>query len=97
MGSLEPDKKKDFASKLNSLKTKATELLENQLESFDQLEINKKLKTLKSSTKKYCELIFLLQSLHFPLNNIKDIKGILSNHLIVFPQFGQYDLFTATL
>ena len=44
IGKLDQGERKDFASKLNSLKTKATELLENRLESFDQLEINKKLK-----------------------------------------------------
>ena len=44
IGKLDQSQRKGFASKLNSLKMKATELLENRLESFDQLEINKKLK-----------------------------------------------------
>ena len=47
IGSLDQSKRKDFASKLNFLKTKATELLEKKLESFDQSEINKKLKNEK--------------------------------------------------
>ena len=47
IGSLDQSQRKDFASKLNSLKTKVTELLENKLESFDQSEINKKLKNEK--------------------------------------------------
>jgi len=40
---------------------------------------------------KYCKSIELLQFLHFPFNKIKDIKGILSNHLIEFLHFGQDD------
>ena len=44
IGSLDQTQKKEFASKINSLKTKVTEILEKKLENFDQSEINKKLK-----------------------------------------------------
>jgi len=44
IGSLDQDQRKEYASKLNSLKTKVTEILEKKLTDFDQSEINKKLK-----------------------------------------------------
>ena len=44
IGSLDQAQRKDYASKLNSLKVKVTEVLEKKLENFDQSEINKKLK-----------------------------------------------------
>ena len=47
IGSLDQSKRKDYASKLNSLKAKVTEVLEKKLENFDQSEINKKLKNEK--------------------------------------------------
>jgi len=47
IGSLDQSKKKEYASKLNSLKTKVTEILEKKLADFDQSEINKKLKNEK--------------------------------------------------
>ena len=47
IASLDQDQRKEFASKLNSLKTKVTEILENKLDNFDQSEINKKLKNEK--------------------------------------------------
>ena len=43
IGSLDQDQRKEYASKLNSLKTKVTEILEKKLTNFDQSEINKKL------------------------------------------------------
>ena len=42
-----------------------------------------------NSTKKYCELIFLLQLLHFPFKNINDKNGILSCHFILLLHDGQ--------
>jgi len=45
IGSLDQSQRKEYASKLNSLKTKVTEILETKLADFDQSEINKKLKT----------------------------------------------------
>ena len=47
IGSLEQDQKKEFASKLNSLKIKVTKIFDKKLDDFDQLEINKKLKNEK--------------------------------------------------
>ena len=47
IGSLDQSERKEYASKLNSLKTKVTEILEKKLNDFDQLEINKKLKNEK--------------------------------------------------
>ena len=47
IGSLDQNQRKDYASKLNSLKTKITEILEKKLNDFDNLEINKKLKNEK--------------------------------------------------
>ena len=44
IGSLDKDEKKEYASQLNSLKTKITEILEKKLNDLDQSEINKKLK-----------------------------------------------------
>ena len=44
IGSLDQDQRKEFASRLNSLKTKVTEILEKKLNDFNQLEIDKKLK-----------------------------------------------------
>ena len=44
IGNLDQNQKKEFASKINSLKTKVTEILEKKLKNFDQSEINKKLK-----------------------------------------------------
>ena len=44
IGSLDQSKRKEYASKLNALKTKVIEILEKQLVDFDQSEINKKLK-----------------------------------------------------
>ena len=43
IGSLDQNQRKEYASKLNSLKTKVTEILEKKLADFDQSEINKKL------------------------------------------------------
>ena len=42
IGSLDQNQKKEYASKLNSLKTKVTEILETQLSGFDQSEIDLK-------------------------------------------------------
>ena len=47
IGSLDQDERKEYASKLNSLKQKTTEILEKKLADFDQLEINKKLENEK--------------------------------------------------
>ena len=47
IGNLDQNQRKEFASKLNSLKIKVTEILENKLADFDKLEINKKLKNEK--------------------------------------------------
>jgi len=41
IGSLDQGQKKEYASKLNDLKTKVTEILEKKLVDFDQSEINK--------------------------------------------------------
>jgi len=50
-----------------------------------------KLIALISSTIKYCKSIGFLQSLHLPINNIKDRSGILSYQGILFLQLGQED------
>ena len=47
IGNLDQSKRKEYASKLNSLKTKITEILEKKLIDFDRSEINKKLKNEK--------------------------------------------------
>ena len=47
IGNLDQDQRKDYASKLNSLKLKVTEILEKKLTDFDQIEINKRLKNEK--------------------------------------------------
>ena len=47
IGNLDQSEKKTYASKLNSLKTKVTEILEKKLTDFDQTVINKKLKNEK--------------------------------------------------
>ena len=47
IGSLDQSKRKEYASRLNSLKTKVTEILEKKLIDFDQSEINNKLKNEK--------------------------------------------------
>ena len=47
IGNLDQGQRKEFASNLNSLKTKITEILEKKLNDFDNLEINKKLKNEK--------------------------------------------------
>jgi len=47
IGSLDQSKRKEYASKLNALKIKVTEILEKKLVDFDQSEINKKLKNEK--------------------------------------------------
>jgi len=47
IGSLDQSKRKEYASKLNSLKTKITEILEKKIIDFDRSEINKKLKNEK--------------------------------------------------
>ena len=47
IGSLEERERKEYASKLNSLKKKATEIFEKKLTDFDQTEINKKIKNEK--------------------------------------------------
>jgi len=47
IGSLDQSQRKEYASKLNSLKTKVTEIFEKKLTDFDQSEINKKLKNEK--------------------------------------------------
>ena len=47
IGSLNQSERKDYASKLNSLKTRVTEILDRKLNDFDQSEINKKLKNEK--------------------------------------------------
>jgi len=47
IGSLDQAQRKEYASKLNSLKKQATEILEQKLTDFDQSEINKKLKNEK--------------------------------------------------
>ena len=47
IGSLDQNQKKEYASKLNALKTKVTEILEKKLNDLDQAEINKKLKNEK--------------------------------------------------
>ena len=45
--SLDQGQRKEYASKLNDLKTKVTEILEKKLVDFDQSEINKNLKMKK--------------------------------------------------
>ena len=47
IGGLDQTQRKDYASNLNSLKIKVTEILEKKIENFDQSEINKKLKNEK--------------------------------------------------
>ena len=47
IGSLDQSQKKEYASKLNSLKIKVSEFLKKKLVDFDQSEINKKLKSEK--------------------------------------------------
>ena len=47
IGSLDQSQRKEYASKLNNLKTKVTEIFEKKLVDFDQSEINKKLKNEK--------------------------------------------------
>ena len=47
ISSLNQDQKKEYASKLNSLKTKVARILDKKLTDFDQLEINKKLQNEK--------------------------------------------------
>ena len=44
IGSLDQSQRKNYASKLNDLKTKVTEILEKKLVDFGQSEINLKLK-----------------------------------------------------
>ena len=44
IGSLDQEQRKEYASKLNFLKTKVTEILQKKINDFDQSEINKKLK-----------------------------------------------------
>ena len=44
IGSLDPNQRKEYASRLNALKKKVTEILERKLTDLDQTEINKKLK-----------------------------------------------------
>jgi len=47
IGSLDQGQRKEYASKLNDLKTKVTEILEKKLVDFDQSEINKNSKMKK--------------------------------------------------
>ena len=47
IGNLNQDQRKEYASKINYLKKKVTEILEKKLSDFDQSEINKKLKNEK--------------------------------------------------
>ena len=47
IGSLDQEQRKEYASNLNSLKIKVTEILEKKLNDFDQSEINKKLESEK--------------------------------------------------
>jgi len=47
IGNLDQDKRKEYASKVNSIKEKVTRILEKKLTDFDQTEINKKLKNEK--------------------------------------------------
>ena len=47
IGSLDQSQRKEYALKLNDLKTKVTEILKKKLVDFGQLEINKKLKNEK--------------------------------------------------
>ena len=47
IGSLDQNQRKEYASKLNDLKTKVTEIFEKKLIDFDQSEIDKKLKNEK--------------------------------------------------
>ena len=47
IGSLDQSQRKEYASKLNNLKTKVTEIFEKKFVDFDQSEINKKLKNEK--------------------------------------------------
>ena len=47
IGNLEQGQRKEYASNLNFLKKKITEILEKKLNDFDQLEISKKLKNEK--------------------------------------------------
>ena len=47
IGSLDSIERKEYASKLNSLKIRVTEILEKKLADFDQSEINQKLKNEK--------------------------------------------------
>ena len=47
IGSLDQNQRKEYASKLNSLKNKVNEILEKKIETFNQSEINKKLQNEK--------------------------------------------------
>ena len=55
-----------------------------------------KLKEVNNSTIRYCLLIVCLQLLHLPCRRMKDIMGILLNHLILSLQLGQKDDFKTT-
>ena len=50
IGSLNQGQRKEYASKLNSLKIKVTNIFEKKLTAFEQSEINKKLKSLDTGT-----------------------------------------------
>ena len=47
IGELKQEEKKEYASQLNLLKIKVTEILNKKISDFDQIEINKKLKNEK--------------------------------------------------
>ena len=69
IGSLDQSQRKEYASKLNNLKTKVTEILEKKIVDFDQSEINKKLKNEKIDItlpgRTYFTFFFLsLQKIH---------------------------------
>ena len=76
---LDQDQRKNYASKLNDLKIKATEILEKKLVDFGQSEINEKLKknmpTIPSSVKDEIECnIFLRAKNVESFSKLRDLK-----------------------
>ena len=82
IGNLDQSQRKEYASKLNDLKTKITEILEKKLIDFDQSEINKKLKiNLNSNLDRILDGINLLRLKNNPIDlNIKDVRTVLQKN-----------------
>ena len=82
IGGLDQSQRKEYASKLNNLKTKVTEILEKKLVDLDQSEINKKLKiNLNSNLDRILDGINLLRLKNNPIDlNIKDVRTVLQKN-----------------